>query len=286
MRVGYSTTGTATLFLDPSLNDDAWCPPRGMKMSAPDNNYFPVWGNQSSVFNDYGLVMVRQDGECSTPFPDTGLYWDFQVPCRAHDYCYDLIRIGLSGTVSKSSCDSIFHDFMRADCNDRNIVSKASCYGLANSVYLLVVDYGVVNVNPGIATIRNKNNGRCAEVEQGSAANSAPIQQWTCRNYQRERFKIYPASGHPGYFQLEPEHVQNKCARAITDPVQYDCANWGSMRFKLQPALNGDQYSIRLDLDESRCWKVPISYVNGVDLDAPTCNDYNTWYLWSIVRVT
>lgn len=37
--------------------------------------------------------------------PDTGPFFDFQVPCKAHDYCYDLRKAGFSGTVTDDACD-------------------------------------------------------------------------------------------------------------------------------------------------------------------------------------
>lgn len=48
----------------------------------------PRVGFETNVANNYGEVLVRQDGGCSHS-PDTGPYWDFQIPCKAHDFCYD-----------------------------------------------------------------------------------------------------------------------------------------------------------------------------------------------------
>ncbi len=100
-----------------------------------------------------------------------------------------------------------------------------------------------------------------------------------------QRFWILPAPGAPGYFQIKPLHTSGKCARALYDPVQYECKNWDSMRFKIQGALNVDQYSIRSKWHPSECWKVPESWGNGTDLIDPSCDDYDSWYIWRIVDV-
>ncbi len=78
------------------------------------HSYFPTWGYEANVFNDYGRVLVRSTGECSGPldnwinwldFPDRGYAWDFRVPCKAHDYCYDLRRASFGNTVSDEGCE-------------------------------------------------------------------------------------------------------------------------------------------------------------------------------------
>lgn len=44
-------------------------------------SYDGVWAYEANVYNDYGYVVVRQDGGC-TAGPDTGPSWDFQLPSQ------------------------------------------------------------------------------------------------------------------------------------------------------------------------------------------------------------
>ena len=281
--IGYWSDLPAWNYLDMTPNDQGVCPVRGMFTAA--NGYFPVWGDQPSVANNYGKVLVRQDGECSF-LVDTGPNWDFQVPCKAHDYCYDLRKASFSGTVSDSDCDWLMLDLMYADCDDRNPVAEAACKDLADHAFAVVRAPSVVtNPNPGVVEIRSRQTGKCADIEGPSVNDGVPIQQWTCVGVSNQRFKIYPAPNAAGFFHIKPTH-SNKCARALNDPVQWSCSNtWNSQRHRIQGALNQDQFSLRSRTNTSECWKVPTSWNNGTDLTNPWCNDTNSWYLWRIVDV-
>ncbi len=57
---------------------------------------------------------VEQHGECSK-YPDTFWAHDHQVPCKAHDYCYDLAREQYT-YATKKSCDNIFQDDLYISC--------------------------------------------------------------------------------------------------------------------------------------------------------------------------
>lgn len=59
---------------------------------------------------------VKQHDECSY-YPDTSLVHDHQVPCKAHDYCYDLAREGYT-YVTKKACDDIFEDDLNKSCKN------------------------------------------------------------------------------------------------------------------------------------------------------------------------
>ncbi|RMH78219.1 MAG: hypothetical protein D6683_07890 [Actinomyces sp.] len=265
------------LNLDPG--DIAYCASSGMFIAA--NGYTPVWGFETNVANDFGKIALRQDGGCSNS-PDTGWAWDFQVPCKAHDYCYDLRKASFSGTVSDNDCDLWFFWMMEAHCNDRFF--SGDCRIIRDLYYAAVSLPGVVTEpNPGLVEIQNFGSSKCADIEGPSTADNTPIQQWSCVGVSNQRFRIWPAPGAPGYFQIKPQHASGLCARALTDPVQWACSNtWNTQRFKLQGALNLDRYSIRSKYRENECWKVPTSYANGADLEDPACFDTNNWYLWSI----
>ena len=59
---------------------------------------------------------VKQHGECSW-FPDTSFAHDHQIPCKAHDYCYDLGREGYT-YVTKRACDDILEGDLEISCNN------------------------------------------------------------------------------------------------------------------------------------------------------------------------
>ncbi len=68
-----------------------------------------------------------------------GTVWDFKVACKAHDYCYDLIRINLvpgSGlhaypNVRRATCDNLFSADLFWDCQHRKGYRGPICRGLA-----------------------------------------------------------------------------------------------------------------------------------------------------------
>lgn len=80
------------------------------------HGYFPVWGVHQGVSR-----AVEQRGECSW-YPDTGPYWDFQTPCKAHDYCWDLVRMNkyvnrsTYTKVTEGRCDQLFRDDLFRHC--------------------------------------------------------------------------------------------------------------------------------------------------------------------------
>lgn len=266
-------------------DDFASCPVMGMFRAA--NPYRPAWGFETNVANDYGKIMLRQDGDCSPPAEDTGFAWDFQVPCRAHDYCYDLRKAAFSGTVSDGGCDRAFYDLMEAHCNNR--VLSGDCRLVRDIYYLAVIAPGVVtDPNPGIVEIPNRETAKCADVEGPSPNDGTPIQQWSCVGVSNQRFRIHPAPNAPGLFHIKPTSITGKCVRATSTVFQWTCSDTLlSERFRIQGALNEDMYSLRDALSSfGRCWHVPgNSYSNGTDLDNPTCNDLSYWYIWRIRNV-
>ena len=281
---GHYSSLTAWEYLDmyaPST-DYGFCSVSGMFYAA--NGYYPVWGFETNVANDYGWIPLRQSGGCSFS-PDTGWAWDFQVPCKAHDYCYDLRKASFSGTVSDYECDTAFYFLMDAHCNNR--VFQGDCNIVRDSYYLAVrVPSVVTNPNPGNVTIVNRGSFKCADVEGPSTAENTPIQQWSCVNVNQQRWRIWPASGYPGYFEIRSV-FSGKCVGATgyyNVVVQQACGSGIDYhRFRIQGALGLDQYSIR-DGQSSyqNCWKSPQTSANGANLQNPTCNDYSNWYIWRI----
>lgn len=283
------STGAAAAYLDIYEDDPAYCPVFGMLRAAV--GYTPVWGFETNVANDYGRVIVKQSGECSYLI-DTGPSYDFQVPCKAHDYCYDLRRAGFSGTVSDQDCDDWFFWIMEAHCNNRNFPLSLDCRITRDIAYAAVTFPGVVaDPNPGVVEFRNLATGKCADVEGASLAGGAPLQQWSCVVVTNQRFRIWPAPGAPGYFHVIAEHSE-KCMRAVSTGTNavYQNQCFDSLlteRFSLQGAYNTDWYSVRDAYTSlANCWQVPLlNFTNGTNLLHPTCNDFSYWYLWRIVNV-
>ncbi len=130
---GYYSSLDAITYLNLDPANPPHCAVRGLFISS--TGYLPRWGDQPSVRNDFGLIMVRMDGGCSTPGYELDYIdniFDFSVPCRAHDYCFDLRRAGFGGTVTDSDCNGAFYLLMLADCNDRQGGARDQCEAWAS----------------------------------------------------------------------------------------------------------------------------------------------------------
>ncbi len=281
---GYWSTLNAATYLDLDTADTPACPTRAMFTAT--NSYFPVWGYETNIANDAGKVAVKLAGSCSPPSTGTGPYWDFNVPCKAHDYCYDLRKASFSNTVSDADCDQAFYSLMLDHCNDR--VFRADCEDVAETYYFGVSLPGVVTPpSPGIVEIRQDVSGKCVDVEGPSVANFAPFQQWSCNGAGNQRFRIWPAT-EAGAFQIIAEHSQS-CARTPGGGsnlvYQFTCFNtYHSERFRIQGALNQNLYSLRSRITNfNSCWLMFGSFANGADIVDAGCDDYNNWFLWRIV---
>jgi hypothetical protein len=105
------------------------------------HGYFPVWGSNQGVTR-----VVEQRGECSW-YPDTGPYWDFQIPCKGHDYCWDLVRMRLYvnaatyGGATEGRCDQIFRDDLFRHCAQRGWATRTLCQAEANLVHAAVLPF-------------------------------------------------------------------------------------------------------------------------------------------------
>ncbi len=207
------------------------------------------------------------------------------MPCKAHDYCYDLRKAGFSGTVTDQGCDDAFYWLMEAHCNNR--VFAGDCRDVRDSYYFAVTRSGVVtDPNPGVVSIYNLSSYMCADVEGPAAGDDTPIQQWSCLNTSNQRYRVWPSPGAPGLFQFRPEWITGKCVDAWNWVTQWTCGEYTTQRFRIQGALGQDQYSIRNQYTNfANCWHVPNdSYANGTNLATPPCDDYNYWYIWRFYR--
>ncbi len=292
----YSTDADAAAYLDMDpdhKNDRAVCPPPGLFLASPGTDDWPVWGFEKSIADDYGKVVVEKSGECSGPadslgldFLDTGPTWDFQIPCKAHDHCFDLIRAGLSGTVSSRDCDARMNDLMKADCNNRRGIDKSGCNRVRKGVRIGVW-LSSVGPDPGLVRLVNDGSGMCADIDRSVLPNGqlsdglddgTVLLQWPCRVFSAEnqQFRLRPST-HRGYFEIRPEHSihLDKCITAVaTTLVLATCerqVKWFSFSqeipsapaqsFKVTSVANSDRYIFTSRAHEKACWAVPS--ING-----------------------
>lgn len=81
-----------------------------------------------------GGMLVNPHGACSSPVP---LPTEFDIPCKAHDLGYDLLRYahaggGDLGPWARSALDAQLDRRMREAC-DARVAGRASCFALANT---------------------------------------------------------------------------------------------------------------------------------------------------------
>ncbi len=253
---GYYSDTSAYWYLNLNSNDAAYCPVMGMFQAS--SGYRPVFGFETNVARDYGKIILKQNGECSSPGQDTGLYWDFQVPCRAHDYCYDLRGAGFAGTVSDADCDSRFLDLMTAHCRYR--ILAGPCTDLALTYYAAVrLPFVVTNPSPGNVTFQNLNSSQCMDVAGMQQGDNIPVDQWPCNLQSNQKWKITPVSGSPGLFRLVAQHSQ-KCADTYSYGVTQWTCSFPQQIVRIQGALNFDFYTIRPQSTSfGTCFDVPGS---------------------------
>ncbi|WP_419925380.1 phospholipase A2 [Candidatus Poriferisocius sp.] len=82
---------------------------------------------------------VEQDGQCNVIADSVYGVYDFHIACRAHDYCYELLRQGYH-YVSKTSCDTLFYEDLRISCKHKwndfwERLHREVCYTWADLVY-------------------------------------------------------------------------------------------------------------------------------------------------------
>jgi hypothetical protein len=102
-------------------------------------------GEQPVGLRAAGVTLVgERAGECSW-FPDSGPFWDFQVPCKGHDYCWDLLRAqrrwpGRYQRVTKARCDALLLQAALAHCASR-AAWRTMCRLQARTVYAAVLPF-------------------------------------------------------------------------------------------------------------------------------------------------
>ena len=314
-------TGTAAFYINMNKSDDGQCPPLGIFYSSPSTGYLPVWGTHPNIEDDYGKVAVRHTGECSGPFSDDGPdtpdawsqwgydFWDFQIPCKAHDYCYDLMRAGFSGTVNDKDCDDEWKRLMSAECEDRStagfslldrLVFSATIISLAGvlptAIGLLLVNtpqqvcnsfkeiiYRAVrlgstwNTSLGEVKVYNKGSDKCL---------SHLMYQVNCYNYESEKFQFVPVPNKSGKFYIRLSgYSPARCIRTtISEVIQWSCDRTETTMFELRTVDNKAQHTIQV-ADKNWCLSIPETKasLSSVVLDT-SCSKTDKWNIWWIIE--
>ncbi len=242
---GYHADLRAEAYLDMYSPDVGFCPTHAFFWGR--NNYMPIFAFETNVANEYGSVLVRQSGECSY-ISDTGPYWDFQVPCKAHDYCYDLRKAGFSGTVTDYDCDVLLFYLAEAHCNDRFFLED--CRKFRDALYFAVTREAVVTEpDPVAVQVWGPISGLCIDVYQASTTAGTPVVQHHCHGGFNQRFRMWPAPSNPGYFQAKSAHAVGMCLESNINTAnieQRDCnGSLAQQLWQVRPFSNWDEYSLR-----------------------------------------
>ncbi len=101
------------------------------------------------------LVMRRQgsrytkppwaDGHCSGPLADRGVFWNFAVACRTHDYGYDLVRFGVG---DRAEADALLYRDMAESCEGQWFVGSSACRVLADSAWVVLTAGDALGFDP------------------------------------------------------------------------------------------------------------------------------------------
>ncbi len=215
----YSPSVGPRTYLDFSGDDSKpVCPPMGLFLALGErrrvvyrdaDHYYPVWAdspyhnedyknqNKDFGFNNQGKIILRADGACSFA-PDTFLNFDFQVPCKAHDYCYDLARAGLHRKTGTGRCDTDFWVLMRSHCINRDDGYTRSCLNVVANLLDLGTRAVGVSPEPGRVRIRNVYTGKCLTLTSTSPSffsNLKYVVQKRCdRNNVLQHFYVVQSS--------------------------------------------------------------------------------------------
>jgi hypothetical protein len=107
--------------------------------------YFPISAYLCSKCTERAINPV---GDSCSHSPDYGAYFDFDAPCRMHDYGYDIIKIKRPwnyGGVTKSEVDDEFKDAMYESCTEYAFWERLGCENLADHYRFFV---GFASANP------------------------------------------------------------------------------------------------------------------------------------------
>jgi hypothetical protein len=139
------------------------------------------------------------------------------------------------------------------------------------------VIYPDVAVDPAPVRLVATHSSKCANVANASSLEGEWIVQYWCVGYDNERFRMFPAPGFPGWFQVRALH-SGKCVDVGADSKlrQYTCSSSAARRFRIQGSYLQDTYTLRsASHGGSWCWDVPGSSIGTVQLIEYFCNETN-----------
>jgi Ricin-type beta-trefoil lectin domain/Prokaryotic phospholipase A2 len=240
------------------------------------NGYLPVYGFETNVANDYGKIVIKQGGGCSAS-PDTGFAFDFQVPCKAHDYCYDMRKAGFSGIVGDTDCDNAFYWLMEAHCNNR--VLSGDCRITRDAYFYAVTrSWVVTNADPAPVSFKAVHSNKCADVSGSGNTENVPIIQFSCTGNSNQKFKVFPSFLSAGRYEIRPTHVtpfQDRCAyrNANANVYQATCQQTTSFQVRIVGSFSQNIFTVRPQSNSS-CWDIPYSSLNdSIQVSTYTCTE-------------
>ncbi|MDB5163996.1 MAG: hypothetical protein JWS12_614 [Candidatus Saccharibacteria bacterium] len=260
---GYYTSASADQFVD-----FGYCPVWAWFYAA--RGYTPVRAYAPHIYNDRKYVYVDQGGDCSHA-PDTGLNFDFSVPCRAHDYCYDLLRAAMGGVV-KSACDNLFLALMNDDCNDRTFPGTgAACRFIAKTYYDAVGLVGSpAKFNSPYLHLVASHSSKCADINNkngGAVQSFAVLQQYGCSGGSNQTFRFFKYDN-AGTYTIQSLINTGNCLARDWNKYSQEWIIWTEYCTALRSVANSiwrprginyhNQYSIFLS-GQLVCWDVPYS---------------------------
>lgn len=126
--------------------DGRVCPPDDFESRLPPRKRY----TPSLVRTPAGWRMIKPKGKCSAgPIGNTGRSFNFTIPCKTHDYGYDLGRMRV--LRDRLHVDLVFLHDMLAHCKTRSWDKRWNCRNWARTFYLGVraVGHWAWNSRPG-----------------------------------------------------------------------------------------------------------------------------------------
>lgn len=291
----YSSKRTAPEYIDIDPSDNPPCAIPAMLWAS--RHYYAVFGYDSGVARQYGKVVVRQDGECSTPgvaVDSASNVYDFSIPCRAHDFCYDLIRAGFGGTVKQAHCDNNLRKLMDAHCAAKGLLAATLCQYASDTYYYAVSVFGQQPAQQlGRLTLKNVNSLKCMDVKDGQPDN--PVQQFGCQaSNANQEWQIVPIAAAEGFYSIYNQntfsclgeyYVTNMNTGQYGENYLASGCNFGNnAAFYIAPVNSINRYTFRpLNWpNKDRCVTVPnASFSDSIQLVSTVCAEVprDTWLI-------
>lgn len=266
----------------------------------------------------YGLVTVKPkdtSDECSVKWgSEDEPNYDRRVPCKAHDYCWDLVRFAVAPGLSEDDCDDRFKDLMYSDCADRDTRMEwcrndaenwEGWMGFGNN--LNIFSNLETQIAPGVVVVQNVETDMCLDIEGSLKQSGARLIQWQCKEHNghipnNRLFRFHPGKSYRDwYFRIQPEHDSNSCASVTsTDKIVLSKPNRPAMPLGPGPCQathnlfvlvsagedNEERYTIRSSYSSNSCWTPETSDQGSGLINATRCNrSSNNLHLWRIREV-